>query len=266
MDISLSTENVKKALDRAPLQVKLGMALEAFSGFRPSDAVRLTFGHFKPEPSQDRDVVAISFKTKKGKGRMHVTFCFEQTLNYLAQWKKVREDRGEVITNDTRLFFWSTAKSMSAKLTDWLKKSDIEVRKGFRLRNYCLQKYFKMKCTGYADRYLVEFFMAHKIKLPGVYMNLHAADKEALDLARTDYMKAIPNLTTEGMTNLRQLEGLRDELNDKQKEIEVLKNRILETEMFNRRYLRDAELIMEEAEMIRTLRDAQRQDEEEPDP
>ena len=104
---------VKQLLDQAPLQLKLAIALQAFSGLRPSDVYDLTFEDFEPDFSEGVTPVCLFVKSQKAQGRPFITFVPAQTLEYLTFLKEAIEAKGEMMTPSTKLFNWSSSDSLS---------------------------------------------------------------------------------------------------------------------------------------------------------
>ena len=224
-DMGLNKGNVHRVLERSPLYVKLGIALEAFSGLRPSDAVHLCFGDFEPDLSRGVEPVMLFIGQDKT-SNPYVTFVPPQTIRYLEAWRAVREQSGETITAETRVLTWSESKNMSSKIGSWLRRSGIEVRRGFRLRNYAFRKYFRRQMMGVVDESLAEFFMGHKTALYGVYTQLADLDPEAIKKAREEYRRAIPELQTDGFATLKDLQEVTNELKAVHKENAMLRVRL----------------------------------------
>jgi len=244
-DMVFTKSQIKKTLDFAPLQVKLGISLMAFSGLSPSDAVRLTYGHFKYDLDRNITPVMLTIKRKKT-GQDYVTFVPEQTIRYLKEWIEYRQRdkksknkkviKGEVIKDETPIFRWSNSSYMIKKQTEYIRKETIEPRNGFRIRNYCFRKYYRQQLTGKLPEFLIEFSMGHDTQLMGIYSGIVDLDEGAVKAMRDEFAEALPPITTEGGIPTAEMDEVKEKvsmLEDENKQLKSLReeNQMLKQQM-----------------------------------
>jgi len=226
-DIIPTKEQLRQILDHSPIQGKLGESLMAFSGLSPADCVRLTYDDFKEYFEGDKKGIAPAMLTirRKKTGEEFITFVPKQTLRYLEEWLQLRRKQGEEIKENTHILRWN-ASSMTHQQSKYIRRAGLQVRKGFRLRNYSLRKYFRRGLLGKVDESLSEFFMGHNTDLPGIYAGLVDLDPEAIKKAREEYLKALPDLQTEGIISPDEFTGLRNKMGDLETENQKLRERL----------------------------------------
>jgi integrase len=197
----------------------------AFSGLSPVDVIRRKYGDFKDDLETGISPLMLTIRRKKS-GNEFITFVPDQTIRYLKEWLNYRQSKGEKLDDDTPIFFWTKTLSMIIKQTEYIKKSGVKIRNGFRMRNYCFRKYFRRGLMGNVDESLAEFFMGHTVDLPGIYSGLVDLDPEAIAKAKKEYEKALPDLVTEGKVSIRDFTDLKNRMEQLERENMSLKERL----------------------------------------
>lgn len=223
-DMVFTKPQIKKILDFAPLQVKLGISLMSFSGLSPSDAVKLTYGHFKYDMERNITPVMLTIKRKKT-GNEYVTFVPEQTIRYLKEWLECRQKK-EKITDKTRIFRWNNPQYLICKQTEYIKKASITPRNGFRIRNYCFRKYYRQQMMGKVTESLLEFSMGHDTDLPAIYSGIVDLDEEAIKKMREEFAEPLLQIQTEGGVSTEELDKVNEKLTVLEDENRKLKERV----------------------------------------
>ena len=204
LDYIPAREDVQKLLDDAKLHHMVGIALIAFAGLRPVDAVALKYENIKASYEAGDEVLTIVIKQQKTKD-WYFTFLGPQGTRYVRQLL-TRRKRWVPIADDTRIIAWEKEPLSPLGLRraiDRIIKRTVgkhPTGESFRVfRPYSLRKYFRRTITALGTE-TAEFLMGHRSGLESLvatYSGLRDMDPSAIAALKKEYVKLLPELETE---------------------------------------------------------------------
>lgn len=226
LDYIPAREDVQKLLDDAKLHHMVGIALIAFAGLRPVDAVNLKYENIKNSYEAGDEVLTIVIKQQKTRD-WYFTFLGPQGTRYVRQLL-TRRKRWEPIADNTPVIAWEK-ESLSAlglrRAIDRIITRTVgkhPTGESFRVfRPYSLRKYFRRTATRLGVE-IAEFLMGHRggqESLVATYSGLRDMDPQAIAQLKKEYIKLLPELETE-ITDIT----LKAQLEEKEKKQQVLQD------------------------------------------
>ena len=217
-------EDVRRLLDDAKLHHMVGIALIAFSGLRPVDAVNLKYENIKASYEAGDEVLTIVIKQKKTRD-WYFTFLGPQGTRYVRQLL-TRRKRWEKIADDTPVIAWDKEAISSLGLRRAIERiirrtvGKNPTGESFRtFRPYGLRKYFRRTITKLGEAE-AEFLMGHRSGLESLvatYSGLRDMDPQAIGELKKKYVALLAELETE-VTDVT----LKAQLEEKEKRQRVL--------------------------------------------
>ena len=224
LDYIPDREDVQKLLDDAKLHHMVGIALIAFSGLRPVDAVNLKYENIKASYEAGDEVLTIVIKQKKTRD-WYFTFLGPQGTRYVRQLL-TRRKRWEPIADNTPIIAWEkepiSALGLRRAIGRIIERTVGNHPSGesFRVfRPYSLRKYFRRTATRLGVE-VAEFLMGHRSgqeSLVATYSGLRDMDPQAIAALKKEYVKILPELETE-VTDIT----LRAQLEEKEEQKKAL--------------------------------------------
>ena len=242
LDYIPSREDVQHLLDDAKLHHMVAVALMAFSGLRPVDAVNLRYENIKASFEAGDEVLTIVIKQRKTRD-WYFTFLGPQGVRYLRE----HLGRRETLTDDSYILWdkkisaGSLCKGLSRLI--WRTKGRHPTGEGFRVfRPYGLRKYFRRSISRLGES-VAEFLMGHREgveSLVATYSGLRDMDPHAIQELKKEYIKLLPELETEitDVTLMAQIE-------EKEKRIRSYEERMDEIQEDQKRLQRFLERLEE---------------------
>lgn len=243
LDYIPDREDVRRLLDDAKLHHMVGIALIAFSGLRPVDAVNLKYDNIKASYEAGDEVLTIVIKQKKTRD-WYFTFLGPQGTRYVRQLL-TRRKRWEKIADDTPVIAWDKEGISALGLRRAIERIIIRTvgkhptGESFRtFRPYGLRKYFRRTITKLGEAE-AEFLMGHRSGLESLvatYSGLRDMDPQAIAALKKKYVALLPELETEvsDVTLKVQIADMEEIQKTRQVELSELREDVMEMKEFLR--------------------------------
>jgi len=205
LDYIPNSENAQVVLDALKIHYKVGLALVAFSGLRPSDATGLRYENIKASYENGDKILTIVKRHRKSR-EWYVSFVGTQGARYIKTLLDQRRARGEQITESSYIVT-ATGQHLSARALCFAIILAIENTVGRhptgepfrRFRTYGFRKRFRRTIDQLGESY-AEYMMGHAKGLKSLsitYNGLRDLDPLAIEALKREYMKVLPELETE---------------------------------------------------------------------
>jgi len=203
-------EELRQILNAATsIPTRIAIELMCYGGLRPEDICDLRYASIKND--FERGITPCAVYVPQGKSdNVYVTFIPSTTVELIRQYFRLRESRGEriteqspIIANPLKKGSGIRRKTLTAKIENVIARSGIQQQAVFgnkvqRIRPYSLRKYFRSNLTGHAPNEYIEAWMGHTSGLEHVYSGTRDLDPATIERMREAYRKCEPFLLATG--------------------------------------------------------------------
>jgi len=199
-------EELRQILNAATsIPTRIAIELMCYGGLRPEDICDLTYSSIKSDFEKGINPCAV-FVPQAKSDSVYVTFIPETTVELIRQYFKLRESKGEKITEKSPIIAnprekgrGIRRKTLTAKIENVIAKSGIQSQLIFgnkvqRIRPYSLRKYFRSTLTGHAPNEYIEAWLGHTSGLEHVYSGTRDLDPSTIERMREVYRRCEPLL------------------------------------------------------------------------